>query len=152
MPQSEELRNALTSDCAHSMEPLLEKKQSSDFDELLNLVSFGSENRRRALFLLGVWEDSRAITPITKVLPELAEVEQMAAINALGRIGTDEAIENLAQFAKSESVDVKRITLQALGRVNTDRARNILEEVTATDPDQFVKEYARGILRRSDNR
>ena len=82
---SAELKQALSTDCGHGLEPVLELKRPEDHEVLRKLVSgeMRSEpgQRATAIFLLGAWGESSAVEPIVGVLPELDTAERPLSVS-----------------------------------------------------------------------
>lgn len=79
------LTQALQSECAHSMEPLMQAKNAEDFTNMVNMLSDDSspQYKARALFALGRWGDNKATAAICKAIPNLYEVCRLTAADSL---------------------------------------------------------------------
>lgn len=146
---SAELKDALQSDCAHSMEPLMEARNPQDYADMLALLSGDSSDQARArvLFTLGRWGDSKAVPEIRKALPTLDEVGRLTAIDALGRLNTAPALEGVLELTNDPSPHVRISVLKALSRFDKPKAARSLQKMMESEKEKFVKEYAKKILR-----
>ena len=100
-----------------SMEQLMESKRSQDFSDLLALLKKGSDgsySRVKALYALGRWGDEAAATSICEVIPTLNEIERLTAAEALGRLGSAQALECVLQLKEDPSPHVRKFATRAL--------------------------------------
>ncbi len=140
-----ELTNVLESDCAHSMEPLMEAKRSEDFENLVGLLDQDvgeSFSKVKALYMLGRWGDAKAAAAISKVLPGFNELERVAAIDALGRLGSAPALVSVITLKEDPSPNVRKFVAKALSRFNKPKADKELKFIEENDKEAFVREYA----------
>jgi HEAT repeat protein len=138
---SEALREALKSDCGHSLEPVVAERNPQDFQALLVVVERPSQmdDRLKALHLLGRWGDQRAVPVISRLLPELTALERCRAIDALGRLGGAEAQAVVLEHADDPSTQVRKFAVHALTRLDTPKAREVLQRMKRDDPAEFVR-------------
>ncbi len=138
---SEALREALESDCSHSLEPVMAARRPEDLAALLELVTKPSntEQRLKALHALGRWQDEAAVPIIARVIPELNEVERSRAIDALGRIGGPEALDTVLKHTTDPSPHVRKFVVHALKRADAPKAREALKLIKQNDPVEFVR-------------
>ena len=142
---SAELTNALESDCAHSMEPLMKGKRSEDFDDLVELLAedVGESNMKvKALYALGRWGDTKAVTAIGKFLPSFNESERVTAVDALGRLGSAPALNSVISLKEDPSSNVRKFVVKALSRFNKPKADKELKFIQENDKEPFVRDYA----------
>ena len=112
-------------------------------DQLGLDVVVSSEHRRRALYILGRWGDPAAVGPIQRLVPHLDDQERVVAIDALGRIGSEEALATVMEHAADPSPDVRRFVVTALQRAGTQGAEERLLSLAEDDPVEFVRTRAR---------
>jgi HEAT repeat protein len=148
----EELRLALEADDRDRLERVIAAGDEEDFETLQALVADGettSSFRRRALFALGRWpgRGQAAIATIRSSLPRLDEVERMGAINALGRIGTEQALDVVVAYVHDPAADVRRQVAKALDRIGTPRAAAALRDLAASERVDYVRDRAEELLR-----
>jgi HEAT repeat protein len=138
---SKALREALESDCGHSLETVVAERRPEDLGALLEAVTkpANSEQRLKALHLLGRWKDEAAVPVLTRVIPELNEVERSRAIDALGRIGGPEALTTVLKHATDPSPHVRKFVVYALKRIDDPKAREALQRIKQDDPAEFVR-------------
>lgn len=142
---SEALREALESDCGHSLEPVVAERNPQDFQALLAVVEQPSQTdeRLKALHLLGRWGEQSAVPVIRRLLPELNELERCRAIDALGRLGGPEAQAVVLEHADDPSPQVRKFAVHALTRLDTPKARDVLQRIKQDDPAEFVRKAVR---------
>jgi len=148
---SKQLSEVLESDCAHSVEDVLKKKSADDFKTLISILpleSNVSENyRTKALYLLGLWGDKSSVPEIINILPKLDEMGRISGIDALGRLGSKEALAGILQCANDSSDNVRKFVTRALGKINTADAKNKLKEIQKKDPTRYIRDIATGYLK-----
>jgi HEAT repeat protein len=132
-----ELRLALEAEDRDRLERVVASGDEDDFEDLQALVrdeETPSVFRRTALYALCRWpgKDEEAVETIASVLPRLEEVERMAAVNALGRIGTEQALEVVAARADDPAPDVRWEVAKALDRIGTPSAAAALRDLAGT--------------------
>ena len=147
MPElTNELRSALGSDCAHDLEFVLEKRRPEDFEALQSLLTMAPavkpEQLTKVIALLGRWGDPSPVTTIRDILPNLDESGRISAIDALGRLGTGEALEGVLNYVDDPSPHVRKFVVYALDRSETPRTREVLRRIAETDPSEFVRKAA----------
>jgi HEAT repeat protein len=143
---SRALREALESNCATGVDELLRDKKASDLEVLLSMVDASSREdpgrRQNAIELLGLWGNPSAAAPIRALLPHLDDRGRINAVDALGRLGTPEALEGVLESAKDPSPDVRRFAAYALARIGSREALSRLADMSASDPEGFVRAAA----------
>ena len=144
---SKELKEALGSDCAHSLEDIMAAKKPGDFSALQGLLtmdpSVDPETRSKALHLLGRWGDPKAVPAIVKILPELDEVGRCRAIDALGRLGTKEGFGAIVDYTNDTSASVRKFVVYALSKDKAAATKKKLKEIEDKDPQPFIRDLAR---------
>lgn len=148
---SPELEEALEAECGSSVDPLLARRRSSDLRALKAIVADDGEpmsRRQSAIHLLGNWRDDEAVAIITEASRQMDEVGRIAAASALGRMGTEPAIRALAEMAKDEALDVRRIAVNGLARSTSDEASRALQATASTDDSEIIRERAAAAMRR----
>jgi HEAT repeat protein len=141
-----ELTNAVESDCAHSMEQLMEAKRDQDFTGLLSLLkkdADGSYAKVKALYALGRWGNQSAAPSIREVIPNLNEIERLTAVDALGRLGSTDALDGVIQLREDPSPHVRKFVVKALSRFKKPKAEKELELMQNEDKEEFIREYAK---------
>lgn len=148
---SKELFRLLESDCGHTLEPVLAEKEQATFESLRSLLSLAPSvnptHRQRALYLLGRWGNPAVVADIRRIIPQLDEYERITAVDALGRLGTEEALAGIIEHTNDPSPDVRRFVVIALGRINSPQAQDKLREIEASDQVDFVRERASKLLK-----
>ena len=76
------------------------------------------------------------------LLPGVEEAERIGAIDALGRLGTEEALDGILEHVDDPLVPVRKFVTRALGRINTPRARAELSRLEQTDPSDYIRSEA----------
>ena len=98
---------------------------------------------------LGKIGDRRAVEPLMEVLRSSEESGLLeAAAEALGRLQDEKAIPALHGVLKRGTLAVRMKAVAALGRMGSDEAVRVLEDVAASDPSAVVREEARSNLER----
>jgi HEAT repeat protein len=147
---SKKLLATLESACATDLEQVIEDRKQEDFEALQSLLSLDSsvkpEHRTKALYALGRWGDPTPVPEIRNILPYIDEIGRISAIDALGRLGTEEALTGVLEYVNDPSPHVRKFVAHALGRMNTPEAWAKLKEIETTDPLDFVREQASKIL------
>ncbi|MFQ5525443.1 MAG: HEAT repeat domain-containing protein [Thermoanaerobaculia bacterium] len=113
---SKELRAALDSDCAHSLEGVATRLRPGDLDALVEQVETATKPQRRqnAISLLGRSRHAEAVPAIARVLPGIEEEGRCRAISALGNIGGVEAVEAIVRCLRDDSPQVRKFVAVAL--------------------------------------
>jgi HEAT repeat protein len=147
---SKELLEALEADESGELDQVIKDARQEDFEALQSLLSLdpsvNPQHRARALYALGRWGDPTPVPAIHNILPHLDETGRISAIDALGRLGTEEALTGVLEHVNDPSPHVRKFVTYALGRMNTPEARAKLKEIETTDPLDFVRERASKIL------
>jgi HEAT repeat protein len=151
--ERDDLQLALEADDRDRLERTIADGRDSDFDRLRMLVLSDETApiiRRKALYALGRWPNKgqEATESIGSALPRLDETERMSAIDALGHIGTERALEIVATFVGDPAPDVRRQTVYALDQIGTPQAVAVLREIVAREPVGYVRDRAEQLLRR----
>ena len=141
---AETLDKALNSDCGHSLDSVLEAHREEDFVRLLDIVErpTTAEDRLKALHLLALWGDRRAVGPIRRVLPGLDDIARARAVDALGRLGGPEALEAVLAHVNDPSPHVRKFVVYGLGRSGDARTNTVLKSMATNDPEEFVRALA----------
>jgi HEAT repeat protein len=150
----EDLQLALEADDRERLERIIAVGADSDFDTLQALVATEETPttfRRRALYALGRWhgKEDTAVVTIESVLPRLEEVERMAAMDALGRIGTSRALDAIVAHVDDPSPEVRRLVAKSLARIGSPRAAEVLAHLTSAESVDYVRQRAEQLLRSS---
>ena len=144
---SNELSEALESDCGHSLEDVIDRKAPEDFRALQNFLSMdptiNSQQRIKALHLLGRWGDPVAVPTIVQILPDLDEVGRSRAIEALGRLDSSDGFAAILEHVNDPSPNVRKFVVNALGKTSQPGAQKKLKEIEDKDTEAFVRDLAR---------
>ena len=144
---SKGLREAMESDCAHSLEKVMVEKSPEDFHALQRFLSMDASiaplQRLKALHLLGRWEDPASVPAIIRILPQLNEIGRSRAIDALGRLGSTEAMAAIFEHADDPSANVRKFVVHAMSRTNVPEAIKKLKEIEESDDQPFIRDLAR---------
>ena len=105
---SEKLLRALEADDSCELDELIQEGKQEDFEALQGLLSLDDpsvkpEHRTRAIYALGRWGDPAPATAIANILPQLDEAGRISAIDALGRLGTEEALAGVLDYVADNS-------------------------------------------------
>ena len=141
---SNEVSKALESECAHSMEQLLENKISQNFTDLTEVLSSDTANnddKAKALYALGRWGDKAAVAAIIKSLPKLDEIGRVSAVDALGRLDSEESFAAIEKLSTDNSPYVRKFTAQTLLRSKKAKAAKILKSMKAKETVEFVRRH-----------
>jgi HEAT repeat protein len=145
-PVSEELFSALESDCAQDISQLVRERKREDFEGLQEFLSLdpsvNPQHRAKAIHALGRWGDPAPVPAIRGILPHLDERGRISTVDALGRLGTDEALRGVLEQANDPSPQVRKFVTRALGRINAPEAQAKLREMADADPADFVRALA----------
>jgi len=141
------LELALEADDRDRLERLIAEGDESDFDLLQLLVEREDtppNYRRKAMYALGRWPDRKetAASTIAAAMPKLTELERITAVDALGRIGTDAALNAVMGYAADDDADVRRQVVKALDRIGTAPAVEALDRMAAEDNVDYVRSLA----------
>ena len=79
---------------------------------------------------------------IRRLLRHLDENERTRAIDALGRLGTREALQSILDHANDASIFVRKFVTLALGRIRMPEARAKLKEIEESDPADHIRALA----------
>jgi HEAT repeat protein len=148
----DDLRLALEADDRDRLDRVIAAGGEDDFETLRALIvdrATPSTFRRKALYAMGRWpaKEEAAIATIGSALPRLDEVERMGAINSLGRIGTEQALDVVLPYAQDPAPDVRRQVAKALDRIGTPRAAAALRDLAAAERVDHVRNRAEDLLR-----
>ena len=142
----DELRQALEVDESCDLDELIRQQRRDDFEALRGLLRpgprAGPQLWARAVYALGRWGDPAVVGDIRSLLPALDEDERIGAIDALGRLGTDEAADGVLAYARDDSLPVRKFVARALGRIGTPRARAGLSELRQSDSSEYIRSLA----------
>ena len=144
---STRLKRALESDCAEDLGAIIQAKRKTDFDGLRQLVSsepsVDAISRKKAIYALGRWGDTKVVADILRVMPDLDESGLLTAIDALGRLGTSAALDGVLPHVDNPSFNVRKFAVRALGRFDAPEAQAKLAKVQQKDPDELLRNLAR---------
>jgi HEAT repeat protein len=109
--------------------------------------------KRAAIQALGALGDAAAVPFLARLLGEGADEEiQLAAIAALGRIGSPEALPSLMGVANRRSLfggkkmgRARSAAVQAIGKIGTQGAREVLHSIAAGKDADLAEEARRAL-------
>lgn len=142
MPKlSKELKAALESDCAHSLEAAAASLSERDLDALVEIVDAAADpiRRQNAISLLGRSGYAAAVPAIARVLPEVGEDERCRAISALGKMGGAEAIKAVVNCAGDDSPQVRKFAGYALREIDEPAAAAALKKLERDESVDWVR-------------
>jgi HEAT repeat protein len=145
-----ELVKALEADEAEELDKIIRSKRPDHLEALRQLVSDSTttpEYRAKALYALGRWGDPSVASEIVRVLPTLGEKELIPALDALGRLGAHEAVEEVGTYAEHPSPQVRKLVVQALSRIGGSKAQTTLRAIAAQDSESWIRDLAAQRLR-----
>ena len=152
MNYSTELAKALTTDCAHDLEPVMEARRAEDFADLLATLAPDADvpagARSKALYMLGRWGNATAVPVIRDTMGALDEVGRVSAVDALGRLGGPDALPALEQCAGDASPNVRKFVALALERLPQAQSTVVLRRLADADEADFVRTTATKVLGR----
>ena len=136
----------MEADCAHSVEEVMKAKSKEDFQALQSLLSKDASvkpgQRAKVFYMLGRWGDPAPVSAIREILPRLDETEKVSALDALGRLGTKEALDGILEHTGDSSPQVRKFAARALARIDRPDAQRKLKEIQAKDPVDYVRNLA----------
>jgi HEAT repeat protein len=92
--------------------------------------------------MLGRWGDPAPAVAIRALLPRLNEIERCRAIDALGRLGSDEALAGILAHADDPSPHVRKFVARALGKSNAPAAQSKLRAIAEQEPVPYIRRIA----------
>jgi HEAT repeat protein len=102
------------------------------------------ENRRcRYMDKIEKWVEKGNTGKLEKILSKGSVQEKAAAIEALGRIGGEDAINLLVASLRSADLEVRKASVVAIGQTGATRAMEFLRKITRDEPDSEISDLAR---------
>ena len=89
------------------------------------------------------WVEKGNTGKLEKVLAKGTTEEKKAVIEALGRIGGEDAINLLIGNLRSSDTEVRKASVTALGQAGATRAIEFLRKITRDEPDSEIADLAR---------
>jgi HEAT repeat protein len=151
---SEPLATELASPCFHTAETILERRSEEDFEQLQAVLVAEDVDevlKQNAIMLLGRWGRPEVVPDLVAQIPSQNERGLINVVDALGRLGTQEAVTAVLQQSRHPSSDVRRFAAYALERAGTRPAMARLREMSEVDEAEFVQSRVRALLARRDN-
>jgi HEAT repeat protein len=149
---SARMQRALDSDCADDLNEIILAKRKADFDGLRRLISTEADVEPRyrtlAIYALGRWGNEAVVDDILQVLPDLDDTGMLTAMDSLGRLGSQKALQGVLEHADDPSPQVRKFAIRALGRFELPAARVKLMEINEKDSDQQLRDLARKYIDR----
>jgi HEAT repeat protein len=97
----------------------------------------------RAARILGRLADQRALVPLCDLAGTTQDPEVAVAVaEALGEFASDRAVSALAELLEHGTVMVRSRVVEALARIGTPAARDLLRSIAQSDPSTGVREEA----------
>lgn len=151
---AEPLATELAATCFHAIETILERRSESDFEQLQAILQNEDVDqtlKQNSIALLGRWNRPEVVPNIIALLPHLDERGLINAVDALGRLGTSEAIASVIEQSHNSSPDVRRFAAYALNRIATPPALARLQEMARVDSAEFVRGRVQDLLNQRGN-
>ncbi len=146
IPISEELEQALNAEESGELSKIVQSRTPEHFESLLRLVTNASDvdpnHRIKAIYVLGQWGNPSVIPDIEGVLPQLDEAGRIAAVDALGRLGTQQAVELISRYIDDPAPQVRKFVIQALSRIGNLDAQTKLSQIANEDPENWLRGLA----------
>lgn len=89
------------------------------------------------------WIEKGNTGKLEKILSKGSTEEKVAAIEAIGRIGGEAAINLLTTNLRSADIEVRKASVVALGQTGATRAMEFLRKITRDEPDSEIADLAR---------
>jgi HEAT repeat protein len=149
----EHIQTALEADDAELLMAIIRQGDPDDFrvfEELARDAETPPEIRRKALYALGRWPDQEeeALEAIAVALPQLDELERIAALDALGRLAVPQAVGVVMTLAEAGEPDIRRSVVQALDSLGTAEALEAVARFAEDDNSEMVRDVARRALQK----
>jgi HEAT repeat protein len=140
-----EIWTALESDDAGPLDAIIRRHRQEDFElfrRILNDVNAPELYRMRSMYALGRWGDPRVVPEIVRAMETLSDRGRISAIDALGRLRAEDALDTLVRYAQHPSPHVRKTVANALARIDTPPAHAELQAIAARDPEDWVRKVA----------
>lgn len=134
------VQQALIAEESDLLGAIIDERDPEDF-EILSALALEPDQtvseavRRRALYAVGRWGDARVVPALVQSLPHLTSLERLTAVDALGRLGGEEAENALADLADDPSEQVRKFVVRALQQIDTPSARAQLDTIAASETE-----------------
>lgn len=126
----------------------IEETIQSDYgyNEIMrNFYDTNIETRKRTIRGVAEIKTKRFMKPIIELLEDNEDDIRIEAIEALGKIGSREAIEPLLNFLSKDSNDIyreKKAAIEALGKIGRKESIQPLLKILSEDPKEIMREEA----------
>jgi HEAT repeat protein len=80
---------------------------------------------------------------LEKILSKGSAQEKAAVIDALGRVGSEDAINLLTSNLRSADMEIRKASVIALGQTGATRTMEFLRKITRDEPDTEIADLAR---------
>ena len=140
-----EIWTALESDDAGPLDAIIRRQRQEDFElfrRILNDVNAPELYRMRSMYALGRWGDPSVVPDIVRAMETLSDRGRISAIDALGRLRSEAALDTLVTYAKHPSPHVRKTVANALARIDTPLAQAELQAIAVRDPEDWVRKVA----------
>ena len=148
----ERIQKAFDSDDPCELNSIIQEKRQEDFISIRSLIdpqtNVDTDLRGKALYAVGRWGDSSCVKDIVSLLPKLDENTLISAIDALGRLGTDEALDAVTSYSKHESLQVRKFVVRAAERFPGEGARRAIERIGSDDESDVIKSLVKKVLQK----
>jgi len=89
------------------------------------------------------WVEKGNTGKLEKILSKGSAGEKAAVIEALGRIGGEDAVNILISSLRSADLEVRKAAVIALGQSGATRSMEFLRKITRDEPDSEIADMAR---------
>ena len=141
-----ELIVALESDDAGPLDAIIRARRAEDLAQFRRLLSRDDTPemyRIRAMYALARWGDPSVVPEIEHAIPKVGERGRIAAIDAMGRLRSEQAIDTIAAFRNDPSPHMRKTVARALSRIGGPRAQQELRVIAEKDPVEWVRNVAK---------
>ncbi len=141
-----ELLDAGCADHEDSTLPLTAEDRTALLEELDSFESMESTRRIRVVHVLGRAAEPTAVTRLRALLPLMDVHERMTTAIALARIETPDAFAALRDVKGDPSPDVRRMVVNAFGRIKSAATIDLIAQMRDQDPSRLVRDHAARML------
>lgn len=89
------------------------------------------------------WVEKGNTGKLEKMLGKGSSQEKAAVIDALGRVGGEDAVNLLISNLRSTDMEIRKASVTALGQTGAVRAMEFLRKITRDEPDSEIADLAR---------
>lgn len=117
--------------------------------DLATLVGDSELGRTRVLLALGELRDRSSSGPVARMTTDADPVVRAAAAEAIGKIGSDDAVAVLGPLLRDRDSNVRERAALALARLGRPDALPVLRSAANIEPDQAARAALAEAIRRS---